>query len=162
MAAGKSVPRARVSVSRRATPAAARASPAEPMTPAHDQALHIYRTMLRIRAFEEKASELFLAGRLPGFLHAYVGQEAVAQCSFASEVAALVAEEAPDCLDAPIRRVTVLDTPMPFSQKLERFVVPSEERLIAAASRQDGLESALTGNRRGAQVCLDRPPGLCL
>ncbi len=59
-------------------------------------------------------------------------QEAVAQCSFASEVAALVAEEALDCLDAPIRRVTALDTPMPFSPRLERFVVPSEERLIAA------------------------------
>ena len=59
-------------------------------------------------------------------------QEAVAQCSFASEVAAIVAEEALDCLDAPIRRVTALDTPMPFSPKLERFVVPSEERLIAA------------------------------
>ncbi len=59
-------------------------------------------------------------------------QEAVAQCSFASEVAALVAEEALDCLDAPIRRVTALDTPMPFSPKLERFVLPSEERLIAA------------------------------
>ncbi len=48
------------------------------MTPTLEQALQIYRTMLRIRAFEEKASELFLAGRLPGFLHAYVGQEAVA------------------------------------------------------------------------------------
>ena len=59
-------------------------------------------------------------------------QEAVAQCSFASEVAALVAEEALDCLDAPIRRVTALDTPMPFSPKLERFVLPSEERLMAA------------------------------
>jgi len=78
MAAGKSVPRARVSVSRRATPATALASPAEPMTPTREQALHIYRTMLRIRAFEEKASELFLAGRLPGFLHTYIGQEAVA------------------------------------------------------------------------------------
>ncbi|MGH7362456.1 MAG: alpha-ketoacid dehydrogenase subunit beta [Candidatus Methylomirabilales bacterium] len=59
-------------------------------------------------------------------------QEAAAQCSFASEVAALVAEEALDCLDAPIRRVTALDTPMPFSPKLERFVLPSEERLMAA------------------------------
>ncbi|HEV8662670.1 MAG TPA: thiamine pyrophosphate-dependent dehydrogenase E1 component subunit alpha [Candidatus Methylomirabilis sp.] len=48
------------------------------MTPTPEQALQIYRTMLRIRAFEEKASELFLAGRLPGFLHTYIGQEAVA------------------------------------------------------------------------------------
>lgn len=59
-------------------------------------------------------------------------QEAVAQCSFASEVAALVAEEALDCLDAPIRRVTALDTPMPFAPKLEQFVIPSEERVAAA------------------------------
>ncbi|MGH7360861.1 MAG: thiamine pyrophosphate-dependent dehydrogenase E1 component subunit alpha [Candidatus Methylomirabilales bacterium] len=48
------------------------------MTPTPEQAVQIYRTMLRIRAFEEKASELFLAGRLPGFLHTYIGQEAVA------------------------------------------------------------------------------------
>lgn len=48
------------------------------MTPTLEQALQIYRIMLRIRAFEEKASELFLAGRLPGFLHTYIGQEAVA------------------------------------------------------------------------------------
>jgi pyruvate dehydrogenase E1 component alpha subunit len=48
------------------------------MTPTGEQALAIYRSMLRIRAFEEKASELFLAGRLPGFLHTYIGQEAVA------------------------------------------------------------------------------------
>lgn len=59
-------------------------------------------------------------------------QEAVAQCSFASEVAAVVAEEALDSLDAPIRRVTALDTPMPFAPSLERFVVPSEERVVAA------------------------------
>lgn len=48
------------------------------MIPTTEQALTIYRSMLRIRAFEEKASELFLAGRLPGFLHTYIGQEAVA------------------------------------------------------------------------------------
>lgn len=68
-------------------------------------------------------------------------QEAVAQCSFASEVAALVAEETLDCLDAPIRRVTALDTPMPFSPKLERFVVPSEERpsgRLAPSRRRPG------------------------
>lgn len=38
----------------------------------------IYRMMLRIRYFEEKATELFTAGEIPGFLHSYLGQEAVA------------------------------------------------------------------------------------
>ena len=34
--------------------------------------------MVRIRRFEERAVELFMAGELPGFLHSYLGQEAVA------------------------------------------------------------------------------------
>jgi TPP-dependent pyruvate/acetoin dehydrogenase alpha subunit len=38
----------------------------------------LYRTMLRIRRFEETASRLFADGRLPGFLHLSIGQEAVA------------------------------------------------------------------------------------
>lgn len=38
----------------------------------------LYRTMVRIRLFEQKALELFLAGELPGFLHSCLGQEAVA------------------------------------------------------------------------------------
>lgn len=42
------------------------------------RALWIYETMLRIRRFEERSIELFQAGELPGFLHAYIGEEAVA------------------------------------------------------------------------------------
>lgn len=40
--------------------------------------LNMYEVMLRIRAFEMKARELFLNGQLPGFLHLYPGEEAVA------------------------------------------------------------------------------------
>ncbi|MFQ5914599.1 MAG: thiamine pyrophosphate-dependent dehydrogenase E1 component subunit alpha [Nitrospinota bacterium] len=40
--------------------------------------LRMYEGMLRIRLFEEKSIELFQAGELPGFLHAYIGEEAVA------------------------------------------------------------------------------------
>jgi pyruvate dehydrogenase E1 component alpha subunit len=48
--------------------------------PDHDTELlkRIHRTMVRIRRFEERAVELFMAGELPGFLHSYLGQEAVA------------------------------------------------------------------------------------
>lgn len=42
-----------------------------------DRVLGLYRDMLRIRAFEEKATELYEQGVLPGFLHSSVGQEAV-------------------------------------------------------------------------------------
>lgn len=38
----------------------------------------LYTTMLRIRRFEEAVAKLFAEGRLPGFVHLSVGQEAVA------------------------------------------------------------------------------------
>ena len=40
--------------------------------------LDLYRRMLLIRRFEERAAELRMAGFIPGFLHPYIGQEAVA------------------------------------------------------------------------------------
>jgi pyruvate dehydrogenase E1 component alpha subunit len=43
-----------------------------------EQPLGFYRTMMRIRSFESKAVELFAAGKLPGFVHLYLGEEAVA------------------------------------------------------------------------------------
>jgi acetoin:2,6-dichlorophenolindophenol oxidoreductase subunit alpha len=42
------------------------------------QELRILARMVRIRLFEEKLQELFAAGRLPGFVHLYVGEEAIA------------------------------------------------------------------------------------
>src|SRR5262245_22528462 len=39
---------------------------------------HLYRTMVRIRRFDEKTTELFQAGLVKGTAHSYVGQEAVA------------------------------------------------------------------------------------
>ncbi len=38
----------------------------------------LYGTMVRIRTFEKKAEELFLQGKLPGFIHLYIGEEAIA------------------------------------------------------------------------------------
>jgi len=40
--------------------------------------LESYRRMVRIRLFELRAAELYQEGRIPGFLHLSVGQEAVA------------------------------------------------------------------------------------
>lgn len=38
----------------------------------------LFRKMVEIRKFEEKIGELFLAGELPGFVHLYIGEEAIA------------------------------------------------------------------------------------
>ena len=51
----------------------------------------------------------------------------------AGEIAALVTEAAFDDLDGPIRRVTSLDTPVPFSPPLEEHFLPNAERIAAAA-----------------------------
>ena len=43
-----------------------------------EQGLRILKEMLRIRHFEEKCIELYSAAKIRGFLHLYIGEEAVA------------------------------------------------------------------------------------
>lgn len=43
-----------------------------------DQLLELYRQMTLIRRFEEKAAELYAEGKIGGFLHLYIGEEAIA------------------------------------------------------------------------------------
>ena len=43
-----------------------------------DALLLAYRTMRRIRDFEERVNTEFVAGRVPGFVHLYSGEEAIA------------------------------------------------------------------------------------
>jgi pyruvate/2-oxoglutarate/acetoin dehydrogenase E1 component len=59
-------------------------------------------------------------------------QEAVKTGGFGGEIAAIVAEEGMDLLDGPIKRVAMPFTPIPFSPVLENYVIPSEEKIIAA------------------------------
>lgn len=40
--------------------------------------LRMYRQMVRIRAFEDQANQLYLSAKMPGLTHMYSGQEAVA------------------------------------------------------------------------------------
>jgi pyruvate/2-oxoglutarate/acetoin dehydrogenase E1 component len=49
-----------------------------------------------------------------------------------AEIASVVAEEALDYLDAPIKRVAGADTPIPFSPPLEQYVIPNEKGIIKA------------------------------
>ncbi len=52
---------------------------------------------------------------------------------FAGELSALIADEAFEFLDGPIRRVTAPDTPVPFSPPLEAFYLPNAADVAAAA-----------------------------
>jgi len=54
--------------------------------------------------------------------------------SAAAEIAALVAEEGFDYLDAPIKRVCAPDTPIPFSPVLESAWMPGEADLVKAVT----------------------------
>ncbi len=50
----------------------------------------------------------------------------------AADLAAIIIDKGFDYLNAPIKRVTALDTPIPFSPPLEEFVLPNEAKIKAA------------------------------
>lgn len=62
-------------------------------------------------------------------------QETWLTCSVASEVSAVVSENAFDELDAPILRIGCKDVPMPFAPALESFVLPSVEDIVRGAKK---------------------------
>ena len=55
------------------------------------------------------------------------------RCSIASDISALVAEQAFDYLDAPPRRVTPPHTSVPYSRPLEELYLPSKQKVVDAA-----------------------------
>ena len=70
--------------------------------------------------------------------------ESVARCSkalvlhedtktggFGAEIAATIAEEAFEDLDAPLKRIAAPDTPVPFSPVLEKAYIPQVEDVVA-------------------------------
>jgi len=63
---------------------------------------------------------------------AVIVHEAVKFAGPGAEIAAMIAEEAFDYLDAPIKRVAAPFTPVPFSPPLEKDFVPSKEKIASA------------------------------
>ncbi len=51
---------------------------------------------------------------------------------FGAEIAATIAEEAFEHLDAPIKRIAAPDTPVPFAPVLEKAFIPQVEDVVAA------------------------------
>jgi pyruvate/2-oxoglutarate/acetoin dehydrogenase E1 component len=62
-------------------------------------------------------------------------EEAVKTGAFGAQIAAWLAEELFDELDAPIQRVASEDVPIPFSPPMEEFVIPNVGDVVAAVRR---------------------------
>lgn len=65
-------------------------SPATEPRPSPEEELALITSMLRIRRFEERCAQLYSAGKIRGFLHLSIGEEAIA----AGVMPALTAEDA--------------------------------------------------------------------
>ena len=61
-----------------------------------------------------------------------VAHEATRSCGVGAEVAALITEHAFEHLDAPVRRLTAPDVPIPFSPPLEQAVLPQPDDMKEA------------------------------
>ena len=59
--------------------------------------------------------------------------EGYPQCGMGAEIATRIMEHAFDYLDAPVKRVTGKDVPMPYAANLEKLALPSVAEVVAAA-----------------------------
>lgn len=74
--------------------------------------------------------------------HVVVVEEGWPHGGVASNITALIQEQAFDYLDAPVQRVSGADVPMPYSRPLEQAAFPHAENIVAAA-----LATLATGER---------------
>ncbi len=69
---------------------------------------------------------------------ALVVHEAVKRGGYGAEIAAMIAEEAFDDLDAPPRRLAGLETPIPYAEHLEKGVIPQVDDIVRTAKEMVG------------------------
>ena len=69
-----------------------------------------------------------------------VADESYPRCSLATDISALVAQNAFDALTAPIQMVTAPHSPVPFSPTLEDAFIPSAERIADAVRTACGTK----------------------
>ena len=61
-----------------------------------------------------------------------IAEESHPFCGVAAEIASEIMERAFDYLDAPVKRVSGADVPMPYAKNLEDAAIPNVEQIIAA------------------------------
>src|SRR5881394_1377164 len=61
-----------------------------------------------------------------------IAEESHPFCGVAAEISAEINERAFDYLDAPVKRVSGVDVPMPYAKNLEKLAIPDVETIIKA------------------------------
>jgi pyruvate dehydrogenase E1 component beta subunit len=61
-----------------------------------------------------------------------VVEESLPMYSFGSEIAAQLQEAAFDYMDAPVKRVSAMDVPLPFAREIELMALPNAEKVVNA------------------------------
>jgi pyruvate dehydrogenase E1 component beta subunit len=61
-----------------------------------------------------------------------IAEESHPFCGVAAEISAEINERAFDYLDAPVKRVSGADVPMPYAKNLEQLAVPDVEQIVTA------------------------------
>jgi pyruvate dehydrogenase E1 component beta subunit len=69
-----------------------------------------------------------------------IAEESHPFCGVAAEISAEVMERAFDYLDAPVRRVTGADVPMPYAKNLENLAIPGVKQIVDAVREVAYLE----------------------
>ncbi|MDQ3474326.1 MAG: pyruvate dehydrogenase complex E1 component subunit beta [Acidobacteriota bacterium] len=69
-----------------------------------------------------------------------VAEESHPFCGVAAEISTEIMERAFDYLDAPVKRLSGMDVPMPYAKNLEALAIPTVDQLVAAVKEVAYLE----------------------
>lgn len=61
-----------------------------------------------------------------------IAEESHPFCGVGAEISTEIMERAFDYLDAPVKRVSAVDVPMPYAKNLEELVIPRVDQIVAA------------------------------
>ncbi len=70
-----------------------------------------------------------------------VAEESHPFCGVGAEISSEITERAFDYLDAPVKRVSAVDVPMPYAKNLEDVAVPGMDQIVAAVREVAYLDS---------------------
>jgi pyruvate dehydrogenase E1 component beta subunit len=70
-----------------------------------------------------------------------VAEESHPFCGVAAEISTEIMERAFDYLDAPVKRVSGADVPMPYAKNLEQLAIPTVDQVVAAVKEVAYIES---------------------
>ena len=62
-----------------------------------------------------------------------VADESPLNCGVTAELAAVIAEQGFESLEAPVRRVGIPNVPVPYHEAEEDFITPTAAKIVAAA-----------------------------